>query len=102
MKQLLILLGTGYFLYQIGKTILEEVANQRFWEQEYEENSEFMRMIDWYRNQFVLGKSYDEVSKALENNIDDQFNELHATPGYWDHVKETQSKWKEQNDTESN
>lgn len=100
MKKLLILLGTTYFLYLISKHILEELADQRFWEQEYEENP--MKMIDWYRDKFVAGKSCDEISKELENNIDDQFNELHATPGYWDHVKETQSKWKEQNDTESN
>lgn len=36
----------------------------------------------------------EEILGPNENSIDDQFNELHATPGYWDHVKEKQREWK--------
>lgn len=86
MKRILIVLGTLYLLWKIVDELLEDITDQRFWQQEYENNPEIREAI----RQSLAGQgiSWEELKKQLNWTIDDQFNELHATPGYWDHVKE--------------
>jgi len=85
MIRLINLLGTAYFLYKIGSYLLDEIDLMKFeeWFDQFDKED--------IRREFakIEYEEWSKVKKDLGYEIDQRFNELHATPEYWEHVKET-------------
>jgi hypothetical protein len=65
MKSMIIAVTTIYCLYTIGKVLIKERIDQLFWEQEYENNTEFRDLLSHFKEQFDAGQSWSNVKKEL-------------------------------------